>query len=148
EFLKTDLQSPLFSPIQAMEELNSARRDRNAASRTERGTKLYPSQRRRIEAKKKRTRRRPIQDRYDVHSYRRAIKYAIRKANRQRSKQGLPEVPDWHPHQLRHTCGTMIRRQYGLDAARAILGHSTPIVTEIYAALDEEKALEIMARIG
>jgi integrase len=148
EFLKTDLQAPLFTPIEAMEESNVGRRDRNAANRADRGTKLYPSQRRRIEAKRKKQRKRPIRDRYDVHSYRRAIKYAVRKANREGSKKGLPEVPDWHPHQLRHTCGTMLRRQFGLDAARAILGHTTPVVTEIYAEIDQDKALEIMAKIG
>jgi hypothetical protein len=31
---------------------------------------------------------------------------------------------------------TSLRKQYGLDAARAILGHSSPVVTEVYAELD------------
>jgi integrase len=36
----------------------------------------------------------------------------------------------WHPHQLRHTAGTNIRRQYGLEAAQLALGHSSALVTE------------------
>ncbi|MFT3880607.1 MAG: site-specific integrase [Gemmatales bacterium] len=36
----------------------------------------------------------------------------------------------WAPNQLRHTRATEIRQRYGLDQARAVLGHSTPIITE------------------
>lgn len=54
----------------------------------------------------------------------------------------------WHPHQLRHTAATHIRREHGLDAARAVLGHRSPVVTEIYAELDHAKAAEIMADVG
>jgi integrase len=31
----------------------------------------------------------------------------------------------WHPHQLRHNAATRLRKQHGLDAARAVLGHRT-----------------------
>ena len=61
---------------------------------------------------------------------------------------GSPEIPSWHPHQLRHNAGTALRRQFGLDVARAVLGHSTPDVTEIYAELDEAKARDAMERMG
>jgi len=54
----------------------------------------------------------------------------------------------WHPHQLRHTAATVIRREYGLDAARAVLGHRSPVVTEIYAELDHAKAEQVMAQVG
>lgn len=54
----------------------------------------------------------------------------------------------WAPNRLRHTAATFIRKEFGLDAARAILGHSSPAVTEVYAELDREKATEVMARIG
>ena len=46
---------------------------------------------------------------------------------------------------LRHAKATQIRREAGLDAARAVLGHRTPVVTDVYAELDETKAAEIMA---
>ena len=36
----------------------------------------------------------------------------------------------------------------GLDTARVILGHRSPIVTEIYAEMDREKAIEAMPRVG
>jgi hypothetical protein len=32
--------------------------------------------------------------------------------------------------------------------ARAVLGHSSPVVTEVYAELDQDKAAEAMAKIG
>ncbi len=31
----------------------------------------------------------------------------------------------WHPHQLRHTAATELRRAYGVEAARIILGHAS-----------------------
>jgi hypothetical protein len=57
-------------------------------------------------------------------------------------------LPPWHPHQLRHTKATEIRRAVGLDAARAVLGHRSPAVTEVYAELDQTKAAEVMERLG
>ena len=55
---------------------------------------------------------------------------------------------DWSPHQLRHLRATEIRRDYGLEAAQVILGHSTADVTQIYAERDMEKAAAIAARCG
>ena len=49
-------------------------------------------------------------------------------------------VPRWHPHQLRHNAATWLRKEFGLDVARVILGHSSPVVTEVYAEMDREKA--------
>ena len=57
-------------------------------------------------------------------------------------------APKWHPHQLRHNAATRLRREFGLDVARAVLGHSSPVVTEVYAELDQAKAAEAMAKIG
>ncbi len=54
----------------------------------------------------------------------------------------------WHPYRLRHGAGTPIRREFGLDAARVVLGQSTPVVTEIHAELDRKKAIQIMEKIG
>jgi hypothetical protein len=34
----------------------------------------------------------------------------------------------------------------GLDVARAVLGHKSPIITEHYATLDVAKAAEVMAK--
>ena len=54
----------------------------------------------------------------------------------------------WHPHQLRHNAATYIRKEFGIEVARVILGHRTAAVTEIYAELDDAKAKTAMQRIG
>jgi len=54
----------------------------------------------------------------------------------------------WHPHQLRHNAGTYLRKEFGIEIARIILGHRSPSMTEIYAELDDQKATEIMRKIG
>jgi len=54
----------------------------------------------------------------------------------------------WHPHQLRHTFATLVRKRFGLDAARAVLGHRSPVVTEIYAEIDRDKSSQVVASIG
>jgi integrase len=77
-------------------------------------------------------------ERYLVSSYDRAIALACKRAG----------VPHWAPNQLRHSKATEIRREVGLDAARAVLGHSSPAITEIYAELDHGRAAEVMAKLG
>ena len=54
----------------------------------------------------------------------------------------------WHPHQLRHNAATMLRKEFGLEVARIILGHRSPAITEAYAEMDHQKAIEVIARIG
>ncbi len=55
----------------------------------------------------------------------------------------------WHPHQLRHTAGTLIRREFGLEAAQLALGHSSARVTDaVYAERDMARVIEVMKRIG
>jgi integrase len=54
----------------------------------------------------------------------------------------------WAPNRLRHSRATIIREQYGLEAAQAVLGHSNADVTQIYAERDIEKAARIMAEVG
>ena len=43
------------------------------------------------------------------------------------------EVKHWTPYQLRHLAGTTIATEHGLEAAAAVLGHSSTGVTQIYA---------------
>ncbi len=54
----------------------------------------------------------------------------------------------WHPHQLRHNAATRIRKERGLDAARAILGHRSLAITEVYAELDQGLAAETIRQLG
>jgi integrase len=77
-------------------------------------------------------------DVYETRSYYHAIRNGCRKAR----------VPNWHPNQLRHNSATRLRREFGLDVARVILGHSSTAVTEVYAEVDREKALSVMELAG
>jgi integrase len=75
---------------------------------------------------------------FTTGSYARAIKYACQRA----------ELEHWHPNQLRHSAATAIRKEFGIDAASVILGHSSLDVTQVYAEKDEAKAKEVARRIG
>jgi integrase len=143
-WLRTDLTAYLFSPREAMEY-------RLAERRRNRKSKVQPSQRDRSKVKAK---RKPG-DRYDTRSLYHAVAYGIRKANAAAERKAreagaeTPEpIPHWHPNQLRHSAATRLRREFGLDVARAVLGHSSPVVTELYAELDGAKAAEAMERVG
>lgn len=117
----------LFSPAEAMEE-------RRAERRANRKTGVQPSQADRSVA-------RPIKApgaRYTVGSYRRAIQAACLKAG----------VARWHPHQLRHAAATEIRRRFGLEASRVVLGHEDVRATQIYAEEDRGRGLEVMRQFG
>ncbi len=57
-------------------------------------------------------------------------------------------VPLWTPLQLRHAAATRLRAEVGLEAARVVLGHSSPATTEIYAEIDRNKARSLMLRYG
>jgi hypothetical protein len=50
--------------------------------------------------------------------------------------------------QLRHACATRLRKEFGLEAARLVLGHTKAAATEIYAEIDHTKAAEIMGKVG
>jgi integrase len=127
-FLKADLQAYLFSPKDAEEA-------RNAARRASRRSPMTPSQARR---QRKPRPKRQAGERYNSDSYARALKYAIEQAG----------VPHWHPHQLRHNAATRLRGEFGLDAAQIILGHASANVTQIYAQADRERAKQIMVNVG
>jgi site-specific recombinase XerC len=54
----------------------------------------------------------------------------------------------WAPKQLRHAAATEIRRQFGLEAAQVILGHSQANVTQVYAERDIARGIEVAREIG
>jgi integrase len=148
-WLKPDLYAYLFCPLETMDALR-------ADQRRLRKTKVQPSQ---MDRRKHKPNRKPG-DRYKVGSYAVAVARGCQKADREaRSmaiKSGMPAakaeatlfVPHFHPHQIRHTKATEIRREAGLDAARAVLGHRSPRITEVYAEIDICKAAEVMSRLG
>jgi len=145
QFLKPDLQAHLFNPREARAEF--------VAKHYRKGAKVAD--------------RFPV-DHFTIEGYETAIRRACERAH------GMPphlakidrKLPAdqradlkrqaaewrrqwcWHPHQLRHNAGTDLRRQFGLEATRTVLGHSTVSATEIYAEADLQKARDIMATVG
>jgi integrase len=131
-FLKSKLDDYCFSPVESEQQ----RLEKCHASRK---TPLNHGNRPGTNRKGTRS----LQERYDPASYRCAVQYAIRAAR----KAGV-KVPDFHPHQLRHTAATRIRKEMGLDAARAMLGHRNLKITDDYAELDQALAGEAALKFG
>jgi len=75
---------------------------------------------------------------YKNSGYSDAVRFACQRAG----------IPPWTPNQLRHTAATEIRRQYGAEMSRIILGHSDLRTTEIYAERDMEAAAKAMLTWG
>jgi integrase len=130
-YLTLSVTDYVFSPKQS----EAARLE---GRRCDRKTPLWPSHLKHQERKRGKRKRAPVRDRYDVASYRRAIRRACLKAG----------IPVWFPLQLRHTRGTEIRKRYGLEASQAVLGHSELGVTQVYAEVDLKAARRVMAEIG
>ena len=162
-FLKTDTTAYLFSPADALAEFHARRRHNRQTplTLTARKQKAEPLKR--------------PGERYTVYSYRRAIVNAcevafgmpdelrriektIRKlspAKQDSERERLRKLAAawrhehcWHPHQLRHNAGTLLRREAGIETARCVLGHASAVTTEIYAEADLAKAREIIGRVG
>ena len=127
-WLRPELEAFLFSPREVLEAHMAARREA-------RRTPMTPSQAKRRRVK---TRERAPGAHYTTESYGRAIAASCKRAG----------VDHWHPHQLRHNAATRLRKEFGLEVARVILGHATAAITETYAEVDREKAREVMARVG
>ena len=143
-FLNRDSESYLFSPTESEEWRVKHRPPYHGRQRT---TPVYPSElkarQRAKQSRKKRRSKRPKAEHYTTASYRRAIDYGIRRAER----EGI-EIPHWHPHQLRHTRATEIRSKYGIEAAQVFLGHARADVTQVYAERNLGLARRIAAEIG
>jgi integrase len=122
-FLKTDLTAYVFSPRDAV--LNARKKLEPKTGRSKRTLRI-------------RGYRRCPSSRYTRGSYQTAIYKACVRA----------EIPPWGPNRLRHNAATFLRKEFGLDAARVILGHTSAAVTEIYAEMDRKKAAEIMGVVG
>lgn len=156
-FLGLELTAPVFSPKRAMEAQAAERR-------AGRKTPLWPSHVK-AQAARKRTRgpRKPG-DAYSVESYRNAVYRACDQANPHPSLDRVPVIRmtaeqkaefvawrnehRWHPNQLRHSAATAIRREFGIEVSRAVLGHSDSEVTAIYAERDLTAAREAASRLG
>lgn len=122
-----DPDEPVFSPRRAREE-------RFERMRTNRKSKVQPSQASRKQSKPK---RQPA-DRYSPETISHAVKLAAKKAG----------VASWHPYQLRHSFATRVRKEHGLEAAQVLLGHSRADVTQLYAEKNEALGAAVAAKIG
>jgi integrase len=154
-WLRPNLGEYLFSPQRAV-------REKHATSPTHR----------RQPVKKPKTKRR-IKDRYSVTAYHRAIQRGcelafpppehLRRMEGESPEQyrdrlqrdGLKDElrawrreHSWHPHQLRHNAATTLRKEYGLEIARAVLGQTTVSAAQIYAEMDQSAARGAMLKIG
>jgi len=138
-FLTLSTTAYLFSPI-------AAEQWRNGQRTKDRKTPMTPSQTKRKQIKK--APKRPKKDHYSVPAYARAIKYGIRKVNRQREKENRPQIPHWCPLQLRHSRATEVRKQYGIEAAQVVLGHARADVTQVYAERNFDAAIRIARETG
>ena len=144
-FLKRELSAFLFSPIEAEDE-------RRKELTKKRVTPLSCGNRRGTN-RKARSRLKP-KERYTVSSYRRAIERGCDQAFPPPPALKEEEIRQWrrdhrwHPHQLRHTAATRLRKEFGIEAARVVLGHRSAAVTEVYAEIDSRKALETMSKVG
>lgn len=144
-FLKPDIERFLFSPADAEAE-------RRQAMRAKRKTPVSCGNR--PGTNRKRKPRRSPKDRYSPDSYRRAIARGCDLADLAAKKRrnlpvdSEPVVPQWHPHMIRHSFATRVRKQYGIESARILLGHRSPVMTAVYAEIDRGQAREIVAQIG
>jgi len=142
-YLKPQVDAYLFAPKDTVLLFRQEQR-------RQRKTPVQPSQANR---KKKKPLKVPG-ERYTPATYAQAIQDGWRKADAD-ARRRHPDVaehqaiiPKWTSHQLRHTAAQLIQREYGLDAARAVLGHRSPCLTALYAAVDTVKASEVAAKIG
>jgi len=144
-FLDRDPSCYMFSPREA----DAWHREQQQASlpSSKRRTRAYACElKRRGRAKlarRPKPRKRPLRDRYDTASYRRAIEYGFKKALKAGKK-----FQHWSPNQLRHSRATEVRKTHGLEAAQVVLGHARADVTQIYAEKNLALAKEIARQSG
>lgn len=77
-------------------------------------------------------------EQYTAGTYRQAVHRACVAA----------KVPKWSPNRLRHSRATDLRRKFGIEMTRTVLGHSKLGTSEIYAEQDYARARQMMAEVG
>jgi integrase len=121
----------IFSP-------RAAQAERFERMRKERKSKVQPSQ---ICRAKEEPMRSPG-ERWKPEAYARAIARRCKDLG----------IKAWSPNQLRHNCATEVRRVFGINAARAVLGHFNGLaITDRYsfeAAEDEQIAVATPAMLA
>jgi integrase len=133
----------LFSPKEAMDAFHRARRES-----AQRETQSVPLRRKR---------KRPPGPRYSTQSYERSINAAVAKANKSRARERLekglteaqlPNIPEWTPNLLRKAAATLSDELAARDTTMALLGHSKPDTSSIYASQALQRAATFVAANG
>jgi integrase len=137
KYLVPNLDTFLFSP-------KASKKTFWLNQRAARKSKVPPSQ---LCRKRRRPKRVP-RDNYDSHSIGHAIRRGVERLNADRAKQDLQPVDLWHVHQLRHARATTVRRELGLEAAQAVLGHASIQTAQLYAEKNAELAARVAAKLG
>jgi integrase len=94
-------------------------------------------------------------ERYGTDTYGQAIAHALAQLADppllkpySREKFAAAGIAQWTPHQLRHAKAQLVRDNYGLEAAQAVLGHSSLTATQIYAKKRLDLARELAEKCG
>jgi integrase len=85
-------------------------------------------------------------EQWTTSNYGQAIRYAVKAAR----KAGV-QFEAWRANQLRHSCGTRVRRKFGPAIASAVLGHSArggARVTDTYTAAAIERETVTAASVA
>lgn len=123
-FLDRDPEAYLFSPREAEEwRLSQIRK--------------------RPQKKKRKPAKRMLQDRYNTNSYRRAIVYAIAKAQKNNEKLG-----HWFPLQSRHASATEVDAALGRKASQKWMGHALIETTATYIETDHHEEITELLQIA
>jgi integrase len=136
---------PCFSPREAMRQRLD---EKHAQRKTPLNHGRQPDERKRQKLLDS------LSDRYDVSTYRRAIHRAADQAYPPPKQLKGPALTQWRrdhrwsPNQLRHARATEIRDRYGLDGAQTVLGHKHADITQVYAAVNMQRLMEIAAEVG
>jgi integrase len=128
-YLLRHAESYCFSPIESEKQRREAR---HQARKTKLTTGNRPG------TNRARKPRRAPKDHFTTGTYGRSIRNAC-------LRNGI-EV--WGPNRLRHNRATLVRAQYGLEAASAVLGHSGLAITETYAEMNMAAAAVVAREIG
>jgi integrase len=133
-WFRADPDAPIFNPREAAERAYAARRNpKNSEGRRARRNARLRAQRR-----AKPGRKRSYGAMYTNRTYAGSIARACRKIG----------IPVFGPNRIRHAYATRVRKDYGLEAAQVLLGHSKADVTQVYAERDEAKAIDVARKIG
>ncbi len=144
-FLDRDLQAFMFSPERSAQEHVDRRHE---ARVTPDGQGNEPGTNRTRRPKKS------PGERFDTGSYRQSIEYACDRAFPPPDRLDESSLKQWRrehrwaPNRLRHSFGTTVRREFGLEAAQVTLGHASADISQVYAERDSAKAAAVALKIG